>query len=74
MVGTHADSLIAEAVVKGFGLEPTGPSFNTTLASEAVYKDATVPPTHDWTVSCVFSHYDVTSSDHRLFALREQLL
>ncbi|KAG6832064.1 hypothetical protein H0H92_005486 [Tricholoma furcatifolium] len=44
-VGTHADSLIAEAVVKGV----TG--FDTELAWEAVWKDATVPPVHDLTVS-----------------------
>lgn len=44
-VGTHADSLIAEAVVKNF----TG--FDLDLAYEAVYKDATVPPVDDWTIS-----------------------
>ncbi|VDC01005.1 unnamed protein product, partial [Peniophora sp. CBMAI 1063] len=41
MVGTHADSLIAETIAKNI----TG--FNTTLAYEAVYKDATVPPAND---------------------------
>jgi len=41
MVGTHADSLIAEAVVKGI----TG--FDTELAYEAVRKDGTVPPAND---------------------------
>ncbi|KAH8831374.1 glycoside hydrolase family 92 protein [Flagelloscypha sp. PMI_526] len=41
MVGTHADSLVAEAVVKGI----TG--FDRDLAWEAVYKDATVPPLND---------------------------
>ena len=46
MVGTHADSMIAEAVIKGFGH-----SFNESLAYEAVYKDATVPPDDDWSVS-----------------------
>lgn len=40
-VGTHADSLIAEAVLKGI----TG--FDLDLAWEAVYKDATVPPKDD---------------------------
>lgn len=45
MVGTHADSLIAEAVLKGV----TG--FDTELAYEAVYKDATVPPVDDDTIS-----------------------
>ena len=44
-VGTHADSLIAEAVLKGF----TG--FDLDLAYEAVHKDATVPPENDWTTS-----------------------
>ena len=44
MVSTHADSLVAEAVVKGFG-----EGFNMTLAYEAVHKDATVPPLNDWT-------------------------
>ncbi|KAF8638772.1 hypothetical protein AX17_001967 [Amanita inopinata Kibby_2008] len=43
MVGTHADSLIAEAVVKGV----TG--FDRELAWEAVWKDATVAPKNDWT-------------------------
>ncbi|TDL14546.1 glycoside hydrolase family 92 protein [Rickenella mellea] len=42
MVGTHADSMIAEAVIKGFGT-----TFNTELAYEAVHKDATVPPEGD---------------------------
>jgi putative alpha-1,2-mannosidase len=40
-VGTHADSLIAEAVLKGI----TG--FDLDLAWEAVHKDATVPPRND---------------------------
>ena len=43
MVATHADSLIAEAVLKGV----TG--FDMELAYEAVYKDATVPPADDHT-------------------------
>ncbi|EIN04267.1 hypothetical protein PUNSTDRAFT_76494 [Punctularia strigosozonata HHB-11173 SS5] len=38
IVGTHADSLIAEAVLKGFK------GFDLDLAWEAVLKDATVPP------------------------------
>jgi predicted alpha-1,2-mannosidase len=41
MVGTHADSIVAEAMVKGF----TG--FSSSLAYEAVLKDATVPPERD---------------------------
>ncbi|KAJ8518529.1 hypothetical protein ONZ45_g4439 [Pleurotus djamor] len=45
MVGTHADSQIAEAVVKGIR------GFDLDLAWEAVIKDATVPPIHDDTVS-----------------------
>lgn len=49
MIGTHADSVIAEAVVKGFG-----DKFDSTLAYEAVHKDATVPPQNDWTIQCVF--------------------
>ncbi|EDR07263.1 glycoside hydrolase family 92 protein [Laccaria bicolor S238N-H82] len=44
MVGTHADSLIAEAVLKGI----TG--FDRNLAWEAVWKDATTPPQRDWEV------------------------
>ncbi|KAF9480738.1 hypothetical protein BDN70DRAFT_893891 [Pholiota conissans] len=44
MVGTHADSLIAEAVLKGI----TG--FDRDLAWEAVWKDTTVPPKDDATV------------------------
>ena len=42
-MGTHADSLIAEAVLKGFT------DFDLELAYEAVHKDATVPPENDWT-------------------------
>ncbi|PWN54104.1 hypothetical protein IE53DRAFT_365775 [Violaceomyces palustris] len=38
MIGTHADSLIAEALRKGIR------GFNESLAWEAVKKDATVPP------------------------------
>lgn len=40
-VGTHADSLVAEAVIKGF----TNIDLETAYA--AVYKDATVPPIND---------------------------
>jgi predicted alpha-1,2-mannosidase len=43
MIGTHADSLVAEAMAKGF----TG--FDRKLAYEAVLKDATVPPEGDTT-------------------------
>jgi predicted alpha-1,2-mannosidase len=43
MIGTHADSLVAEAIVKGFK------GFNWQLAYEAVHKDATVPPDGDQT-------------------------
>ncbi|PFH47118.1 glycoside hydrolase family 92 protein [Amanita thiersii Skay4041] len=45
MVGTHADSLIAEAVVKGLN------GFDRELAWEAVWKDATVAPENDWTTN-----------------------
>ncbi|KAJ8516414.1 hypothetical protein ONZ45_g6297 [Pleurotus djamor] len=45
MVATHADSLIAEAVVKGVK------GFDLDLAWEAVLKDATVPPVNDTTTS-----------------------
>ncbi|GAA4527702.1 GH92 family glycosyl hydrolase [Amycolatopsis samaneae] len=41
MVGTNADSIIAEAIAKGF----TG--FDRNLAYEAVRKDATTPPDRD---------------------------
>ena len=44
-VGTHADSLIAEAVIKGFR------DFDLDTAYAAVYKDATVPPDNDWNTS-----------------------
>ena len=40
-VGTHADSLIGEALRKGV----TG--FDRELAWEALWKDASVPPAHD---------------------------
>jgi len=43
MIGTHADSLIAEAVKKSV----TG--FDRELAWQAVWKDATVPPRNDAT-------------------------
>jgi predicted alpha-1,2-mannosidase len=43
MIGTHADSLVAEAVRKGFH------GFDSNLAWDAVYKDATVPPDGDTT-------------------------
>ena len=41
MIGTHADSLVAEAVRKGFH------GFDRELAWKAVYKDAMVPPDGD---------------------------
>ena len=44
MVGTHADSLVAEAVLKNIS------GFDRELAWEAVWKDATVPPKNDSTV------------------------
>ncbi|KAF4574330.1 hypothetical protein EYR36_005663 [Pleurotus pulmonarius] len=43
MVGTHADSQISEAVVKGVR------GFDLELAWQAVVKDATVPPVNDST-------------------------
>jgi predicted alpha-1,2-mannosidase len=43
MIGTHADSLIAEAVAKGFR------GFDYQLAYEAVHKDANTPPDGDTT-------------------------
>lgn len=44
-VGTHADSQIAEAVLKGIE------GFDLDLAWEAVWKDATQAPVNDSTVS-----------------------
>lgn len=44
MIGTHADSLVAEAIKKGF----TGFDYN--LAYEAVFKDAMVPQQGDGTI------------------------
>jgi len=41
MIGTHADSLVAEAIRKGFR------GFDRELAWKAVYKDAMVPPDGD---------------------------
>ncbi|MCU1328955.1 MAG: putative alpha,2-mannosidase [Bryobacterales bacterium] len=41
MIGTHADSLVAEAIRKGFK------GFDRELAWKAVYKDAMVPPDGD---------------------------
>ncbi len=43
MIGTHADSLVAEAMRKGFH------GFDYNLAWDAVLKDATVPPDGDTT-------------------------
>jgi predicted alpha-1,2-mannosidase len=43
MIGTHADSLIAEAIAKGFK------GFDYALAYRAVYKDANTPPDGDTT-------------------------
>jgi predicted alpha-1,2-mannosidase len=43
MIGTHADSLVAEAVRKGFH------GFDRDLAWQAVYKDAMTPPDGDTT-------------------------
>jgi predicted alpha-1,2-mannosidase len=43
MIATHADSLVAEAIRKGFR------GFDRTLAWQAVYKDAMVPPDGDTT-------------------------
>jgi predicted alpha-1,2-mannosidase len=43
MIGTHADSLVAEAINKGFK------GFDYRLAYEAVRKDATTPPDGDTT-------------------------
>jgi predicted alpha-1,2-mannosidase len=43
MIGTHADSLVAEAMRKGFD------GFDPNLAWDAVYKDAMTPPDGDTT-------------------------
>lgn len=43
MIGTHADSLVAEAMMKGFN------GFDHGLAWDAVYKDAMTPPHGDTT-------------------------
>ena len=43
MIGTHADSLLAEAIAKGFK------GFDYSLAYAAVYKDANTPPDGDTT-------------------------
>lgn len=43
MIGTHADSLVAEAIRKGFH------GFDRDLAWQAVYKDAMTPPDGDTT-------------------------
>ncbi len=45
MIATHADSLITEAILKGFE-----GGFDVDLAWEAVWKDATIPPENDWEV------------------------
>src|SRR5207253_1364365 len=46
MIATHADSVVAEAIIKGFH------GFDYRLAYQAVYKDAIAPPegdaTRDW--------------------------
>ncbi|KAK7455738.1 hypothetical protein VKT23_010770 [Stygiomarasmius scandens] len=64
MVGTHADSLLAEAVLKGFGpgiMSPTGEVESEATFTEeelkrlwaAAWKDASVPPRND--ASTVYS-------------------
>ncbi|KAK0227101.1 glycoside hydrolase family 92 protein [Armillaria nabsnona] len=45
MIATHADSLITEAILKGFE-----GGFDVDLVWEAVWKDATIPPEKDWEV------------------------
>ncbi|KAJ3717346.1 hypothetical protein C8R42DRAFT_724248 [Lentinula raphanica] len=56
MVGTHADSLLAEAVLKGFGAGSTDgfeEMFTTeelTTIWKAAWKDASVPPVDDSSV------------------------
>ncbi|KZO98515.1 glycoside hydrolase family 92 protein [Calocera viscosa TUFC12733] len=45
MVGTHADSMIAEAMVKGVG------GFDEQLVWEAVWKNAMVPPEKDLNIT-----------------------
>jgi hypothetical protein len=49
MVATHADSLVAQAYL----LSPTGEieGLDSSVAWAAVYKDGTVPPVNDTTVS-----------------------
>lgn len=44
MIGTHADSIVAEAINKGFN------GFDYNLAYQAVYKDAMTPQTGDGTI------------------------
>ncbi|KAJ4468829.1 glycoside hydrolase family 92 protein [Lentinula aciculospora] len=58
MVGTHADSLLAEAVLKGFGagsteengLQTTFTTDELTTMWKATWKDASVPPMDDLSV------------------------
>jgi len=45
MIGTHSSSLIAEALSKGYGED----DFDTSLAWEAMLKDAEIPPDDDLT-------------------------
>ena len=52
MVGTHADSLIAEAGAKGFG-----DKIDVDLAWKAVKKDATVPPEGDGWIESVLTPF-----------------
>lgn len=55
MVGTHADSLLAEAVLKGFGagsaeengIQTTFTTDELTTMWKAAWKDASVPPVGD---------------------------
>jgi predicted alpha-1,2-mannosidase len=61
MIATHADSLIAEAVRKGFH------GFDRQLAWLAVYKDAMVPPDEDTT------HRWLDREEHTPYEAREGL-
>lgn len=70
MIGTHADVLLAEAYLKGFG-----DKFNATLAYEAALKDATVPPIGDCCIEYDFPaafFFDDINDDFR-YADRQEV-
>lgn len=67
MIGTHSSSLIAESLAKGFR------GFDLSLAWEALWKDATVPPDND-TSTMYFDRQPHTGCEARAGLTKEKQL